>query len=80
MVRIGSELEPDVKDDISKVLTQHADSFASKVIEIIGVDPWISSHSLNINPRMKPVIHKKRKFAYERQMLIAEEMKKLLDA
>ena len=29
---------------------------------------------------MKPVIKKKRKFAYERQKLIAEETKKLLDA
>ena len=29
---------------------------------------------------MKPVVQKKRKFAYERQKLIAEETKKLLDA
>ena len=29
-IRIGSELEPDVKDDVSKVLTRHLDSFASK--------------------------------------------------
>ena len=31
-VKIGSELEPDVKDDVSKVLTRHLDSFASKAI------------------------------------------------
>ena len=29
---------------------------------------------------MKPVVQKKRKFAYERQKIIAEETKKLLDA
>ena len=46
----------------------------------MGVDPRITSHSLNINPRMKPVIQKKRKFAYERQKVIVEEIKKLLDA
>ena len=80
MVRIGSELEPDFKEDISKVLTQYSNSFTSKATEIVGVDPRITSHSLNINPRMTPVIQKKRKFAYERQKLIVKETKKLLDA
>ena len=74
------ELELDIKKDISKVLTQHSDSFASKATKIVGVDSRIMSHSLNINLRMKPVIQKKRKFAYERQKLIVEETKKLLDS
>ena len=63
---MGSELEPNIKEDIGKVLTQHADSFTSKATEIISVDPWIASHSLNINLGMKLVIQKKRKFTYER--------------
>ena len=46
----------------------------------MDIDPRITSHSLNINSKMKPVIQKKRKFTYERQKLIAEEIKKLLDA
>ena len=44
------------------------------------VEPHITSHSLNINPRMKPIIQKKIKFAYERQKVITEEIKKLLNA
>ena len=64
-VRVGSELKPNIQEDISKVLTRHPDSFTSKAIEIVGVDPRITSHSLNINPGMKLVIHKKRKFAYK---------------
>ena len=80
IVRVGLELEPDIKEDISKVLSQYSDSFTSKATEIIGVDPQIASYSLNINPRMKLVIYKKRKFVYERQKLIAEKIKKLLDA
>ena len=59
VVRIGSELEPDVKNDISKVLTQHLDSFASKATEIVGMDPQVALHSLNILPRVKPVVQKK---------------------
>ena len=50
--KIGSELETDVKDNISKVLTQHSDSFASKATEIVGVDPQIASHNLTIHPGM----------------------------
>ena len=79
-LRIGSELELDVKTDICKVLTQHSTSFALKATEIVGVDPRVASHSLNILSGMKPVVQKKRKFAYERQKLIAEETKKLLKA
>ena len=74
------KLEQGIKEDICKFLTQYSNSFASKAIEIVGVDPQIASHSLNINPGMKPVIQKKRKFVYERKKLIAEETKKLLDA
>lgn len=77
---MGGELDEDIKSDISGVLIRHSDSFASKVTEIVGVDPRVASHSLNINLGMKPVIQKKRKFAYERQKVITEETKKLLDA
>ena len=80
VVRIIGELGQDIKKDISKVLTRHQDSFASKATEIMGVDPRITSYSLNINSGMKPIIQKKRKFAQERQKVITEETKKLLDA
>ena len=80
VVRVGLEIEQGIKEDISKVLTKHSDSFALKATEIVGVEPRIASHSLKINPGMKPIIQKKRKFTYERQKVIAEEIKKLLDA
>ena len=66
IVRIGSKLEPEAREDVSKVLTWHSDSFASKATEIVGVDPQVASHSLNILPGAKLVIQKKRKFTYER--------------
>ena len=55
-VRVGSELEPDVRRNISEVLTHHANSFASKATEIVGMDPQVASHSLNILPGSKPVV------------------------
>ena len=55
-VRIRGELEQDIKKDISKVLTRHSDSFALKATEIMGVDPRITSHNMNINLGIKPII------------------------
>ena len=49
-VRIGTELEPDIRGSISKVLTQYSKSFAAEASEIVGVDPQVASHSLNILP------------------------------
>ena len=42
-IRIGSELEPEAREDVSKVLTRHSDNFSSKAIEIVGVDPQVAS-------------------------------------
>ena len=66
-IRIGGELNEDIRNGISEVLIKYSDNFASKATEIVGVGPRIASNSLNINLGMKPVILKKRKFAYERQ-------------
>lgn len=78
-VKMGSELEHEVKKDISRVLMKHSDSFTSKATEIIRIDLEIASHNLNVNSGAKPVVQKKRKFAYERQKVITEEIKKLLE-
>ena len=44
------------------------------------IDPTIVAHGLNVDPSIKPVIQKKQNFAFERQIIIAAEIKKLLEA
>lgn len=44
-----------------------------------GIDLDVISHQLNIDPSTRPVKQKKKKFAPERNKVIAEEVEKLLD-
>ena len=43
-----------------------------------GIDPQISLHRLNVDPKHKPVRQKRRKFGTDRNQVIQEEVQKLL--
>jgi len=45
-----------------------------------GIDRKIIQHRLNVNPKCKPVQHKWRIFALERNKAVTEEVEKLLEA
>ena len=45
-----------------------------------GIDRKIIQHRLNVNPKCKPVQHKWRIFAPERNKTVTEEVEKLLEA
>ena len=47
---------------------------------MLGIDPSIIVHKLNLNPDSLPVRQKKRVFAQEREKAVAEEVRKLLEA
>ena len=45
-----------------------------------GIDPSVIVHRLNVNPTSSPIRQKKRVFAQKRDIAIAEEVRKLLEA
>ena len=45
-----------------------------------GIDPEIIMHQLQVDPSHHPTRHKRRKFAPERDIIINEEVKNLLEA
>ena len=47
---------------------------------MLGIDPSVIVHRLNVNPVFSPIQQKKRVFAQERDKAIAEEVRKLLEA
>ena len=47
---------------------------------MLGIDPSVIVHRLNVNPAFSPIQQKKRVFEQERDKAIAEEVKKLLKA
>ncbi|KAJ9565054.1 hypothetical protein OSB04_001020 [Centaurea solstitialis] len=48
---------------------EHSDCFAWSHEDMVGIDPDIISHKLNVDPSFKPVKQKRRKFAPERNKL-----------
>ncbi|XP_059658508.1 uncharacterized protein LOC132304809 [Cornus florida] len=59
---------------------QQPDTFAWDHSNMVGIDPTVSCHSLKVDPEFKPVKQKHRRFAPERNRIIAEEVNKLLQA
>ncbi|KAJ9538829.1 hypothetical protein OSB04_031562 [Centaurea solstitialis] len=57
---------------------EHSDCFAWSHEDMVGIDPNIISHKLNVDPSFKPVKQKRRKFAPERNKVINDEVDNLL--
>ena len=47
---------------------------------MLGIDPSVMVHKLNVSPSFLPIQQKKRVFAQERDKAIVEEVRKLLEA
>ena len=56
------------------------DVFAWSHKDMSGIDPSVIVHRLNMNPASSPIRQKKRVFTQERDKVIVEEVKKLLEA
>ncbi|XP_059428507.1 uncharacterized protein LOC132162267 [Corylus avellana] len=80
VVEIGSQLAPGIKEALVRFLQQNLEVFAWSPEDMPGIDPKDIVHHLNIDPKVKPVKQKRRKFAPDRNMAIAEEVGKLLKA
>ena len=77
---IGSKLAEDLKGLLTQFLRQNKDVFAWKQADMVGIDPAVTTHRLNVILSFKPIKKKRRRFAPERQKAINEEVGKLLQA
>ncbi|XP_059650257.1 uncharacterized protein LOC132296026 [Cornus florida] len=78
--RVGSKLVEEEKQWLIDFLTQNADMFAWSHSDMPRISPFVSYHFLNVDPNAKPVKQKQRRFAPERNRIIAQEINRLLDA
>ncbi|XP_059636130.1 uncharacterized protein LOC132278353 [Cornus florida] len=78
--RVGERLVVEEKQELVNFLSQNADVFAWSHLDMPGIDPSVSCHSLNVNPNARPVKQKQRRFAPKRNRIIVEEVDRLLDA
>ncbi|XP_030931230.1 uncharacterized protein LOC115957146 [Quercus lobata] len=76
--RIGTSMEEKTKQDLVQFLRKSIDIFAWSHEDMPIIDPSIITHRLNVYPFSKPVRHKKKVFAPERDNAIKEEVQKLI--
>ncbi|CAO2822583.1 unnamed protein product, partial [Amaranthus hypochondriacus] len=79
-VRIGADLDPQVRLHLIEVLRQNADLFAYSIADMPDIDPEVVTHKISVYDGVKPKKQKKRNFGAEKDKIIEEEVQKLLDA
>ena len=63
--RIGTSMKEKTKQDLIYFLRKSIDVFAWSHEDMLGIDPSVIIHRLNVYPSSKPVRQKKRVFAPE---------------
>jgi hypothetical protein len=75
---IGSSLPEQIEEDLTNFLKSQRSTFAWKPEDMTGISKNIITHKLGIDPSFRPVHQKRRKFAPERNLIIQEEVERLL--
>ena len=78
--QVGTSLNPKTKEEIIGFLKDNLDVFAWSHKDMPGIPANIIQHRLNVNLGKKPVQHRRRVFAPERNKAVMDEMNKLLAA
>ena len=76
--RIGTSMEVKTKQDLVQFLKKSTDVFAWSHENMLGIDPSVITHHLNVSLSYKPVHQKRRVFTLERDSAIKEEVQKLV--
>ena len=77
--RMGTLASPPIRQVVVAFLRMNQDVFAWSHEDMLGIDPSVIVHRLNVNLASSPIRQKKRVFAQERDKAIAEEVRKLLE-
>ena len=78
--RVGVGMEKKTKQDLVQFLKKSIDVFAWSHKDMPGIGLSVISYRLNVCPFTEPVQQKKRVFALEREIVIKEEVQKLIGA
>jgi len=80
MFKLGQSLSQELQDQVAKVIARHLDAFVWSASDMHNIDPDFLCHRLTMDPQVRPVRQRRRKFNEERRQVVREEMKKLLKA
>ena len=75
---ISNQLSTKEREQFMEIMKRYVDVFAWTYDEMSGLDSVLVVHSLNVDPRTKPVIQQTRIFHIEIEGQITQEVKKCL--
>ena len=78
--KLRKTLDSETQDQIAKVISRHLDAFAWSASDMSGIDPDFLCHRLAIDPQLRPVRQRRRKFNEEKRQAIKDKTHKLLAA
>ncbi|XP_071718901.1 uncharacterized protein [Rutidosis leptorrhynchoides] len=79
-IKIGTELNADIRKKIVQLLVAYMDVFAWCEQDMTGVPRSVAEHRLNANPALKPIVQKRRGMALDRMKWLSAEVAKLVNA
>ena len=77
---LGRRLSQEEQDQVAAVISRHLDAFAWSASDMPGIDPDFICHHLTMEPKVRPVRQRRRKFNEKRRLVMQEETRKLLSA
>ena len=78
-LKIWSHLNPRIKDALVAFLKANLDVFSWSHADMVGIDPEVMCHRLNINPNKKGARQRRRPVSGERVEALKEEVDRLLN-
>jgi len=76
--KLGKSLSQEMHNKIAEVIARHLNAFAWSSSDVLGIDPDFLCHQLTMDPKVRPVLQRRRKFNEERRLVIRQENQKLL--
>jgi len=78
--KLGKTLDGETQDQIAKVISRHLDAFAWSASDMPGIHPDFLCHRLAMDPQVRPIRQRRRKFNEEKRQVIKDETQKFLAA
>ncbi|VFQ89983.1 unnamed protein product [Cuscuta campestris] len=79
-VKIGADLQEELRTEIVQMLTRYKSLFAWSVADMPGIDRSVICHRLSVLEGSRPVRQKKRFLTSDRRDFVKKEVKDLLEA
>jgi len=71
--KLRKTLDSETQDQTARVISRHLDAFAWSASDMPGIDPYFLCHRLAMDPQVRPIRQRRRKFNEEKRQAIKDE-------